>query len=133
MCQKTVSVLLITLSDDFFNTGFMTAQRNLADALRGFELISLVCGTTASSAADWYMPFLTPSRNDCLTMRSSPLWKLIIPILPPGRRQYGATLKSSLKQPSSSLTSMRSAWNTRAAGCKELIFRRDAADAIFSD
>src|SRR4030042_5133004 len=95
---------------------YIAAQRNLAEAERGFEVISLIRGTITFLAADWYVPFRAPSRNDCLTRRSPPLWRLIMPIRPPGRKQHGAALRSSFKEPISSLTSMRRAWNVRAAG-----------------
>jgi len=35
---------------------YFTAQRNFAEALRGLDAISLLCGTMTSVAIDWYRP-----------------------------------------------------------------------------
>ena len=70
-----------------FSVAQVVAHLSFADALLGFLFISLFSGTITSLAVALYIPFLKPSRNECFTIRSSPLWKLIIAILPPGFRQ----------------------------------------------
>src|SRR3989454_4056629 len=57
------------------------------------------------------------SRMKRLTSRSSSEWKLITASLPPGRSMEKAEGSAASSDPSSSLTAMRKAWNTRFAGC----------------
>ena len=57
------------------------------------------------------------SRMKRLTIRSSSEWKLITASRPPGRSIAKADGNAASREPSSSLTAMRNAWNTRLAGC----------------
>src|SRR5436190_10654985 len=56
------------------------------------------------------------SRMKRFTIRSSSEWKAITAMRPPGRSIANAAGSAASSEPSSSLTAMRSAWNTRLAG-----------------
>ena len=60
---------------------------------------------------------LVDSRMKRLTIRSSSEWKLITASRPPGRSIAKADGSAASSEPSSSLTAIRRAWNTRFAGC----------------
>src|SRR6185295_10859835 len=71
----------------FVDFGFLVrAQRSLADLDREFESLSSSVAVIASSLIAAYRPVRSPSRKAFFTMRSSPLWKLMIAAVPPGFR-----------------------------------------------
>ena len=69
---------------------FFIAYLNLADALLGFLIISFVLGFRGFGEMVRYIPSFWFCWKFCFTIRSSPLWKLIIPMRPPGVRHDGA-------------------------------------------
>src|SRR5208283_5045265 len=66
-------------------------QRNFADRARGLAVRSAQEARIGSSLPADQMPERSPARKDVFTSRSSPLWKLMIAVLPPARRQLGRT------------------------------------------
>src|SRR5665647_1740594 len=107
------------------------ATRNLADLLRGLASTSCARGVTGRrvstrNVGSWphthwgrpggqMQPAACPLKNS-FTIRSSSEWKLIPARRPPGRSTRYASSRPRASDCNSSLTTMRSAWNTRRAG-----------------
>ena len=57
--------------------------------------------------------------KNSFTIRSSSEWKLMTARIPPDSSRVSASGRARRRLPSSSLTAMRRAWNTRRAGLRE--------------
>src|SRR6185437_6183907 len=110
-----------------------SAKRSLAERARGLAAISPCPGTTGwpgkllklgrggagspGNKREATRPRPLRRARNCLTMRSSSEWNVTTASRPPGFSARSAAQSALCNCPSSSLTAMRSAWNTRVAGC----------------
>src|SRR5712691_1767115 len=115
-CHDYVFTPTRSRADD--DLGFAAVSAPLGrTALREVERSSGVFPHTQTGKSGGHSQPRSRSRMKRLTIRSSREWKLITASRPPGRSIEKADGRAVSRAPSSSLTAMRSAWNTRLAGC----------------